>query len=289
MVTPMSAEQDAASQPDRIGPYRILETLGEGGMGIVYLAEQTHPIRRRVALKLIKLGMDSKAVLTRFDAERQALALMEHENIAKVLDAGLAENGRPYFAMEYVNGPSLTQYCAEQHLGLRDRLELFRQICVGVQHAHQKGVIHRDLKPANVVLAPDREHGEVPKVIDFGLAKLAQTAATGGLTRTGQIVGTPLYMAPEQIFGQDIDNRADLYAVACTIYEMLTGRPPFIEGDVLYHHVHTPPPPVRQWAPELPVELDGILGKCLEKKKEARLASADALRQALRPRLQRYS
>ena len=230
MVTPMSAEQDPASQPDRIGPYRILETLGEGGMGIVYLSEQTHPIRRRVALKLIKLGMDSKAVLTRFDAERQALALMEHENIAKVLDAGLAENGRPYFAMEYVNGPSLTQYCAEHHLGLRDRLELFRQICAGVQHAHQKGVIHRDLKPANVLITQN-EGQPVPKIIDFGLARATnqRLVEVTMFTEQGQVLGTPAYMSPEQtdLGTHDIDTRTDVYSLGVMLYELLVGELPY--------------------------------------------------------------
>ena len=156
--------------PERIGPYKILDILGEGGMGTVYFAEQKEPVRRRVALKVIKLGMDSKQVLNRFEAERQALALMEHDSIARVLDAGATQTGRPYFAMEYVKGIPLGRYCDENKLGIRARLELFRQVCAGVQHAHQKGVIHRDLKPGNILIAS--QDGEPrAKIIDFGLAR----------------------------------------------------------------------------------------------------------------------
>lgn len=283
MVAPMSAEQDPASQPDRIGPYRILETLGEGGMGIVYLAEQTHPIRRRVALKLIKLGMDSKAVLTRFDAERQALALMEHENIAKVLDAGLAENGRPYFAMEYVNGPSLTQYCQEQHLGLRDRLELFRQICAGVQHAHQKGVIHRDLKPANVLITQN-EGQPVPKIIDFGLARATNQRLVEAtmFTEQGQVLGTPAYMSPEQARGdvRHLDHRTDVYSLGATLYDILTGKPPFDDDaivKILIKVVNDPPLPLRAHDPKLPEALELIVSKCLNKEAAQRYPTAQAL------------
>ena len=160
-------------QPDRlerIGSYRILETLGEGGMGIVYLAEQVEPIRRRVALKVVKLGMDTREVLARFDAERQALAVMSHPNVAKVFDAGVTEQGRPYFAMEYVPGIRITEYCDMRCLPVRERLELFTKVCAAIQHAHQKGVVHRDIKPSNVLVASE-DGKAVPKVIDFGLAK----------------------------------------------------------------------------------------------------------------------
>ena len=158
------------AMPETIGPYKILKTLGEGGMGTVYLAEQRKPVRRRVALKLIKLGMDTIQVLRRFEAERQALAMMAHTNIAKVLEAGQTEGGKPYFVMEYVNGVPINQYCNSERLSIRDRLDLFRHVCFGVQHAHQKGIIHRDLKSSNVLVAIE-EGSSVPKIIDFGLAR----------------------------------------------------------------------------------------------------------------------
>ncbi len=161
------------SQPERVGPYKILQELGEGGMGVVYLAEQTEPIRRRVALKLIKLGMDTKQVIARFETERQALALMNHPNVAKVLDAGTTEQGRPYFVMEYVKGESITAYCDRHRLTTKERLELFMQVCQAVQHAHQKGIIHRDIKPSNVLVAVEGDK-PVPKVIDFGVAKATE-------------------------------------------------------------------------------------------------------------------
>jgi serine/threonine protein kinase/tetratricopeptide (TPR) repeat protein len=213
-----------------IGPYKLLQKLGEGGMGTVWVAEQSEPVKRRVALKLIKIGMDTTHVLRRFEAERQALALMEHQNIAKVLDAGATPKGRPYFAMELIKGIPITEYCDHEHLAPRERLELFIPVCQAVQHAHQKGVIHRDLKPSNVLIAL-YDGKPVPKIIDFGLAKAtSQKLIERTLyTEVGQIVGTLEYMAPEQaeLNNLDIDTRADIYSLGVILYELLAGSPPF--------------------------------------------------------------
>ncbi len=216
---------------DRIGHYKLLQQIGEGGCGTVYMAEQEEPVRRRVALKVVKLGMDTKAVVARFEAERQALALMEHPNIAKVLDAGATDTGRPFFVMELVKGIPITRYCDENKLDTRQRLDLFIQVCQAVQHAHQKGIIHRDIKPSNILVA-DHDGVPVPKVIDFGIAK-----ATSGQTLTDktlftafeQFIGTPAYMSPEQakLSGLDIDTRSDIYSLGVLLYELLTGRTPF--------------------------------------------------------------
>jgi serine/threonine protein kinase/tetratricopeptide (TPR) repeat protein len=212
-----------------IGPYRLLQKIGEGGMGAVFMAEQTHPVRRMVALKLIKPGMDSRQVIARFAAEQQALALMEHPNIAKVLDAGTAESGRPYFVMELVKGVPITRYCDEQHLTPRQRLELFIPVCQAVQHAHQKGIIHRDLKPSNVLIAL-YDGKPVPKVIDFGVAKAAGSKLTDQtlFTAFGQMLGTVEYMSPEQagLNQLDIDTRSDIYSLGVMLYELLTGTTP---------------------------------------------------------------
>ncbi len=213
-----------------IGPYKLLQVIGEGGMGTVYMADQTHPVMRRVALKVVKPGMDSGEIVARFEAERQALALMEHPNIAKVYDAGATENGRPYFAMELVKGAPITEYCDERGLTPRRRLDLFVCVCRAVHHAHQKGVIHRDLKPANVMVA-DYDDKAVPKVIDFGIAKAFGQKLTEMtmFTQYGQIVGTFEYMSPEQAkFNQlDIDTRSDIYSLGVLLYELLTGTTPF--------------------------------------------------------------
>ncbi|MES2659066.1 MAG: serine/threonine-protein kinase [Verrucomicrobiota bacterium] len=211
----------------RIGPYRLIERLGSGGCGVVYLAEQLEPVKRKVALKIIRLGMDTENVMTRFNLEREALALMDHPNIARVLDAGATASGRPYFVMELVDGEKITAFCDRNRLGLRTRLELFILVCEAIQHAHQKGVIHRDIKPSNVLV---REHDgpAVPKVIDFGIAK----ATAGGLdaestaTKLGQLIGTPAYMSPEQAEGgADIDTRSDIYSLGALLCELLTGSP----------------------------------------------------------------
>ncbi len=216
--------------PRRIGPYRILREIGEGGMGSVYEAEQDEPVRRRVAIKLIKLGMDTRRFVARFESERQALALMTHNNIAAIHDAGATADGRPYFAMEFVSGVPVTRYSDAHRLTIRDRLELFLQVCDGVQHAHQKGVIHRDIKPSNVLVTLQGDK-PIPKIIDFGLAKATsgRLADESAHTELGQLIGTPEYMSPEQaeISGIDIDTRADIYALGALLYELLVGAQPF--------------------------------------------------------------
>ena len=248
-----------------IGPYKLLEVLGEGGFGLVYLAEQHHPVRRKVAVKILKPGMDSREVITCFEAERQALALMDHPNIAKVLDAGtisrgsevpgsskhIAEEqnedhtlhpsdtdsgrqapslGRPYFVMELVRGISITDYCDQHLLAVRERLELFITVCNAVQHVHQRGIIHRDIKPSNVMVTPV-DSGCVAKVIDFGIAKAMGQQLTDKTIYTGiaQMIGTPLYMSPEQaaMRGEDLDTRTDIYSLGVMLYELLTGTTPF--------------------------------------------------------------
>jgi eukaryotic-like serine/threonine-protein kinase len=219
-----------AQHGDTLGPYKLLQQIGEGGMGTVFMAEQFEPVKRRVALKIIKPGMDSQQVIARFEAERQALAMMDHPNIAKVLDAGTTNSGRPYFVMELVKGRPVTQYCDEQHLTPRERLELFVPICHAVQHAHQKGIIHRDLKPSNILIA-HYDDKPVPKVIDFGVAKAVnqQLSEKTMFTQYGQIVGTVEYMSPEQAnFNQlDVDTRSDVYSLGVLLYELLTGETPF--------------------------------------------------------------
>ncbi len=231
LTAPTQPPSSLTEMPDRIGRYKILQRLGEGGCGVVYMAEQEEPVKRRVALKVIKPGMDSKQVLARFEAERQALALMDHPNIAKVLDAGATENGHPFFVMELVKGIPITRYSDQQKLPTAARLELLIQVCHAIQHAHQKGIIHRDIKPSNILVTL-HDNVPVPKVIDFGIAK-----ATGGQTLTEktlftafeQFIGTPAYMSPEQaeMTPLDIDTRSDIYSLGVLAYELLTGKTPF--------------------------------------------------------------
>src|SRR3954454_69905 len=224
-------EPPIAERPGTIiGPYKLLQQIGEGGMGVVFMAEQTVPIQRTVALKIVKPGMDTRQVIARFEAERQAVAMMDHPNIAKVLDAGTTESGRPYFVMELVKGIPITKYCDEKHLPIRARLELFMQVCQAVQHAHQKGIIHRDIKPNNVLVA-EYDHQTVPKVIDFGVAKATAQKLTERtmFTEFGQVLGTMEYMSPEQakLNQLDIDTRTDVYSLGVLLYELLAGSTPF--------------------------------------------------------------
>src|SRR5436309_251439 len=221
-----------SEQPgNRIGRYKLLERIGEGGCGAVYMAEQEEPVRRRVALKIIKIGMDTRSVIARFEAERQALALMDHHNIAKVLDAGATETGRPYFVMELVGGIKITDYCEQNQLATRQRLDLFMQVSRAIQHAHQKGIIHRDIKPSNVLVAT-QDGVPVPKVIDFGIAKATTDQRLTDktvFTAFEQFIGTPAYMSPEQaqLGGLDVDTRSEIYSLGVLLYELLTGRTPF--------------------------------------------------------------
>ena len=229
---PFVQETPGEKPGDTIGRYKLIEKIGEGGFGVVYVAEQKEPLRRRVAVKVIKLGMDTKQVIARFEAERQALALMDHPNIAKVLDAGATDTGRPYFVMELVRGIMITQYCDREQLGTKERLDLFIQVCHAIQHAHQKGIIHRDIKPSNILVTLQEDGRPTPKVIDFGIAK-----ATAGQTLTDktvftafeQFIGTPAYISPEQaeMSGLDIDTRSDIYSRGVLLYELLTGKTPF--------------------------------------------------------------
>ncbi len=293
-----------------IGRYRLLRQLGEGGWGAVYLAEQSEPVRRRVALKVIKLGMDTRSVLARFEAERQALAMMDHPNIARVLDGGATVSGRPYFVMELVRGLRITEYCDRHRLGIDARLRLFLQVCAAVQHAHEKGIIHRDLKPSNILVAGEGAEAAA-KVIDFGIAKSVHGRIADATVHTSfeQAIGTPAYMSPEQADsgGLDLDTRSDVYALGVVLYELLAGRPPFDpaaleragpDGMRRILREDDPPVPSRATAPAagddggrasargvapsrlaalLRGELDWIVMKALEKRRERRYASAAAL------------
>jgi serine/threonine protein kinase len=291
-----------------IGRYKLLQQIGEGGMGTVFMAEQTKPVQRKVALKLIKSGMDSRQVIARFEAERQALALMDHPNISKVLDAGTTESGRPYFVMELVKGVPITRYCDEHHLTLRERLELFVPVCLAVQHAHHKGIIHRDMKPSNVMVCI-YDGKPVPKVIDFGVAKATGPKLTDRtlFTEFGAIVGTVEYMSPEQaeLDQLDVDTRSDVYSLGVLLYELLTGTTPLerkrmnavaiLELLRLVREEEAPRPSVRLSTTEgLPSiaanrgtepnrlsslmrgELDWIVMKCLDKDRNRRYETANA-------------
>ena len=295
----------------QIGRYKLLEKLGDGGFGVVYMAEQREPVKRRVALKIIKAGMDVKEVIARFEAERQALALMDHPNIAKVLDGGATDTGRPYFVMELVRGVRITDFCDQNQLGLKERLELFMQVCHAVQHAHQKGIIHRDLKPSNILVTIN-DNVPVPKVIDFGIAKATQQQLTEKtlFTAYGQFMGTPAYMSPEQtvMTSLDIDTRSDVYSLGVLLYELLAGKPPFDTQQLLkvaldelcrtLREVEPPRPSTRLStmagealasiakfrkidAPKLVHyvrgDLDWIVMKCLEKDRARRYETANGL------------
>jgi serine/threonine protein kinase len=231
---PTAAHPAVDEQPGTfVGPYKLLQQIGEGGMGVVFMAEQTHPVQRNVALKIIKPGMDTRQVIARFEAERQALAMMDHPNIARVLDAGTTDAGRPYFVMDLVKGVPITSYCDQHQLTVRDRLEILTRVCHAVQHAHQKGIIHRDLKPSNVLVA-EYDGQAVPKIIDFGVAKATEKRLTERtmFTEFGQLIGPFEYMSPEQAcFNQlDVDTRTDIYSLGVLFYELMTGSTPFEKG-----------------------------------------------------------
>ena len=302
-----------------IGRYRLLEKIGEGGCGVVYRAEQQQPVQRRVALKIIKLGMDTRAVVARFEAERQALALMDHPNIARVFDAGETDRGRPFFVMELVDGVPITRFCDDSRLTLRQRLDLFVKVCLAIQHAHQKGVIHRDIKPSNILVA--RQDGEaVPKVIDFGIAKATEARLSERtlVTEFAQLIGTPAYMSPEQLDARraDIDTRSDVYALGVLLYELLTGRTPFSTKELLRGGLDEMRRRIREEEPLRPSavvgalasearqaaaaarcleptrmagllrgELDWIVMRCLEKERAQRYATANALADDVRRHL----
>jgi serine/threonine protein kinase/tetratricopeptide (TPR) repeat protein len=240
---------------DKLGQYKLLQQIGEGGCGVVYMAEQQEPVRRRVALKVIKLGMDTKSVIARFEAERQALAMMDHPNIAKVLDAGATDAGRPFFVMELVRGVKLTEYCDQNKLSTEERLALFVQVCQAIQHAHQKGIIHRDIKPSNILVTL-HDGVPVPKVIDFGIAKAAQGRLTDQTLFTAfeQFIGTPAYMSPEQaeMSGLDVDTRSDIYALGVLLYELLTGKTPFDTHELLAAGLDKLRQTIREQEPERP-------------------------------------
>ena len=294
-----------------LGRYKLLERVGEGGCGVVYVAEQIEPVRRRVALKVIKLGMDTKAVVARFEAERQALAMMDHPNIAKVLDAGTTETGRPFFVMELVRGIRITDYCDQAQLGTKERLDLFIKVCQAIQHAHQKGIIHRDIKPSNILVTL-HDGVPVPKVIDFGIAKATEGRLTDATvyTQLHQFIGTPAYMSPEQaeMSGLDIDTRSDIYSLGVLLYELLTGKTPFDAKELMASGIDAMRRTIREKEPvrpstklatlqgeertttakrhaiemprlihQLKGDLDWIVMKCLEKDRQRRYETANGV------------
>jgi non-specific serine/threonine protein kinase/serine/threonine-protein kinase len=271
--------------PETISGYRIVRKIGEGGMGLVYEAEQLQPVRRKVALKVIKAGMDSKTVVARFESERQALAMMNHPNIARVYDAGTTEQGRPYFAMEYISGEPITRYCDDHRLETRERLELFTQLCEGVQHAHQKGIIHRDIKPTNVLvrILDDRP---VPTIIDFGIAKATQQRLTEKtmFTAVGLLIGTPEYMSPEQaeMTGLDVDTRTDVYSLGVMLYELLVGALPFDSKTLRDAGLDEIRRKIREDEPSKPSTKVSTLGEATSRAAERRRTDPRTLRRLLK-------
>ena len=301
--------------PAAVDGYKVLAEIGRGGMGIVYLAEQDRPLRRRVALKLIKLGMDTRQVIARFDAERQALALMDHPGVAKVLSAGASGTGRPYFVMELVRGPRITHYCDQFHLSTRERLELFLEVCRAIQHAHQKGIIHRDIKPSNI-LVTQQDGKALPKVIDFGIAKAIDGQSLTDWTvstQHEQFLGTPTYTSPEQAGGgRDVDTRTDIYSLGVLLYELLTGKTPFDTSELVRSGWEAMRRTIQESEPDRPStrlttlspeelseiakrrrtdppklihiirgDLDWIIMKCLEKERARRYATCSSLAEDL--------
>lgn len=317
-----AADNSPSLKPgDRVGHYELIEKLGEGGCGIVYRAAQEEPVRREVALKILKPGMDTVQVVTRFEAERQVLALLDHPNIAAVFDAGATESGRPFFVMELVRGEKITDYCDRHKLSTRERLELFVQVCQTVQYAHQKGIIHRDLKPSNILVTGDDQEPAAPKIIDFGIAKSTEQRLTADtlFTAMQQFLGTPAYMSPEQagMGGTDVDTRSDVYSLGVLLYELLTGLTPFdaaelhrcaVDEVLRFIRETEPPRPstrlTKLTPPELSTvagcrqteparlprllqgDLDWIVMKCLEKDRARRYETASGLGADLRRHLE---
>ena len=317
-AAPGNVVRAALSQPPleekpgaMIGRYKLLQKIGEGGCGVVFMAEQLQPVVRRVALKVIKLGMDTKEVIARFEAERQALAMMNHPNIAKVLDAGATDTGRPYFVMELVRGVKITDYCDQENLSTTERLNLFVQVCHAIQHAHQKGIIHRDIKPSNILVTL-QDGAPMPKVIDFGIAKATQGRLTDHTLFTAfeQFIGTPAYMSPEQaqLSSEDVDTRSDIYSLGVLLYELLTGQTPFESKQLLKAGLDEMRRQIREVEPQKPStrlrtleadtmtstaqhratvppkllhlvrgDLDWIVMRCLEKNRVRRYATSDEL------------